>query len=115
KSEALAAAAETTATPTATTSASTTTRFLRPSFIHDQAATINALAVERGNGGLRLLVGAHLDEAETFGTPGGAVRDYLRRVDGAVGRKHLFEIVLADVVAQIAYRKLFAQWNSPKV
>jgi hypothetical protein len=123
ESEALAAAPRTaiptvtatsSATETTATATATSARFLGARFIHYHAATIDTLAVESSDSGLRLLVGAHLDEAETLGTSGVAVHDYLGRANRAVWPKHLFEITLANVVTQITYIKLLAHGNSPE-
>lgn len=49
-----------------TKAAATRARLLRARLIDGQGTTINALAVERGNGGLGLLLGAHFDKTETL-------------------------------------------------
>src|SRR5438046_1114743 len=46
-------------------------------FIDRQSPALNLLAVEGGDGGLRFLIAAHLDEAEPLGSPGVAVHDHL--------------------------------------
>jgi hypothetical protein len=109
------AAATTTSTATAAPAAAATTTtaaaaiFLRTGFVYGQAAAVDALAVERFDGGLRLRFRAHLDEAEALGAAGIAVRDHLHRRHRAMRGEHLFKVVLLDVVAQIAYIKLLAQ------
>lgn len=63
-----ASASATTAAVTAAPSASATSAFtLRAGFVHHQCATEKILAVERGDGFLRLGVVANLREAETAG------------------------------------------------
>lgn len=97
--------AATTATAAATTAATATTTaaFLRTGFIHGEIAAFNVLAIECGDRVLRLLIGAHFDETEAFGASGFTVGDHLRRLHRTVFGKHLFQVVTADTVAQVAY------------
>src|SRR5262245_55277282 len=78
-----AAAAVTAPTTTAVTAAAATAAAfgLRPGLVHRQGAALDFGAVERSNGGLRLGVRAHLDEAEAFRATRVAVHDHLRRGD----------------------------------
>lgn len=77
-SVATAAAAVTAATP-ATGAAppapvtAATSAFTRRGLIDDEVASIDFCTIEGGDGGLGLLVAAHLHEAETLGTSGVAV------------------------------------------
>src|SRR3982750_2734062 len=52
--------------------------------VHGEAAALEVAAVERGDGGLRLLVVAHFHEAETLGAPGVPIHDHLRGIHGSV-------------------------------
>src|SRR4051812_20397106 len=62
--------------------------------VDGQAASARLLAVEAGDGGLRLRVGAHLDEAEALGAAGVAVHDDLRRLHGAEGAEQLLQFTV---------------------
>src|SRR5438067_1113705 len=99
-----AAAATTTATePTAATTAAAATRalFARAGFVDGQGATVVLLAVECRDGGRRLVIVRHLDEAEPLAAAGVAVVDDLCRDDLAVGAEQLFEFRAIDFVAQV--------------
>src|SRR5262249_49414050 len=63
--------------------------------------TLDLLAVEGGDGGLRLLLAAHFDEAEPLGLLGGAIRDHFGRTHGAVRREQLLQLTVADAIAQV--------------
>src|SRR4051794_16013493 len=83
------AAASTATAAAAVAAASTATAAaalgLGPCFVHGQASAIDLLAVEGGNGGLGLLVAAHLHETEALRAPGVAVHDDLGGLHGPVG------------------------------
>ena len=66
-----------------------------------EARAARLRAVEGGDGGLGLLLGLHLHEAEALGPPGVAVHDDLRRLHGAVRRKHLFQVAVSHAVGQV--------------
>jgi len=88
-----------TATLTGTTRATATrTRLLRACFVDGQRATIDALAVERGNCGLRLLLRTHFDKAEALRTLRFTIGDDLSRSHRTVCGEHLLQIALVDVV-----------------
>src|SRR5690349_11810931 len=70
--------------------------FLGPGLVHRERASPHLLAVQRGDRRLRLLVGAHLDEAEAFRLPGGTISDHLRRAHRAVRREQLLQVRVAD-------------------
>src|SRR5208337_3832026 len=53
-------------------------------FVHGQRAAAVVLAVEPGDGGLRLAVAAHLDETEALAPAGVPVADDLRAAHGSV-------------------------------
>ena len=84
------------------------TSFPGTGFVDGEAATIDLLAVEGGDGGLGLLVAAHLDEAEALGPPRVPVHDDLRRLDGAVLIEHLLQIAVGHRVGQVAHVQLLA-------
>jgi len=98
----------TTRTTTATTGTATLTgatrttatraRLLRARFVDGQRATIDALAVERGNCGLRLLLRTHFDKAEALRTLRFTIGDDLSRSHRTVCGKHLLQIALVNVV-----------------
>jgi hypothetical protein len=76
-----AATTATATTPAAKATATTTaTRavFLGPGFIDGQSAAVVLLAVEGGNGRLRLFVRGHLHETKPFAASGVTVVDDLR-------------------------------------
>src|SRR5438093_4377805 len=84
-----ATAPATAAEPTAT--AATATVLFGLGLIDRQGAAVHLFAVHRGNGGLRLLVAAHFDEAEALGATRVPVHDDLGRLHRAVRREHLFQ------------------------
>src|SRR4051794_3243278 len=87
---------------TATAAAATGAVFLGLGLIDGEVAAVVGLAVEGGDGGLRLGVAAHLDEAEALAAAGVAVLDDFRALDGAVLREQLLEVRAGGVVAEIA-------------
>jgi hypothetical protein len=98
------AAATARAAPLATaTTAATCARLLGTCFIDGQGTTFNTLSVERSNCCLRFLIGAHFDKTETFGALRFTIGDHLCRSNRAVRGKHLLQIILFHVVAQVAY------------
>src|SRR3954453_17941868 len=74
---------------TATATAAATTLLAGAGLVHGEAATLEIAPVERGDGGLRLLVVAHLHEAEALGAPGVTIHDHLGGIHGAVLREHV--------------------------
>ena len=88
---------------TPATTAATCARLLGTCFIDGQGTTFNTLSVERSNCCLRFLIGAHFDKAETFGALRFTIGDHLCRSNRAVRGKHLLQIILFHVVAQVAY------------
>src|SRR5262249_35289496 len=74
----------------------------RPGLVDGQAATADLLAAEAGDGGLGLLVGAHLHEAEALGAAGVPVHDDLGRLHRAVRLEHLRQVGVGGLVAQVA-------------
>src|SRR5688572_2519824 len=63
-----------------------------PGLVDGQGPAVGLLAVEGGDGRLRLLVGLHLHEAEALGAAGVAVHDDLGRLHRAVGLEQLREV-----------------------
>jgi hypothetical protein len=88
---------------TATTAAATCARLLGTCFIDGQGTTFNTLSVERSNRCLRFLIGAHFDKTEAFGALRFTISDHLCRSNRTVRGKHLLQITLFHVVAQVAY------------
>src|SRR5262245_4837852 len=83
----------TTIAATATTTAASAATFgLGPGFVDRQRATVHFFPVKSSDGGLGFLVAAHLDKTESLGPTRVPVLDHLRRLHGAVGREHLFQI-----------------------
>src|SRR5205085_10765812 len=119
-----ATAAATTASPTAAVAASTTTTtaaaaakpaasasrpvFARLGFVDGQRAAVVVLAVERRDGRLSLLIGAHFHETESLAASGHAVADDFSALHGSVRAKQLLEFGAINVVAQIPHIQLLA-------
>src|SRR5438105_2271519 len=82
----------------ATATAATAAVLFGLGLIDRRGAAVHLFAVHRGDGGLRLLVAAHLDEAEALGPARVAVHDDLRRLDRAVRREHLFQRTVGHAV-----------------
>ncbi len=91
------------AAPLATATTAACARLLGTCFIDGQGTTFNTLSVERSNRCLRFLIGAHFDKTETFGALRFTIGDHLCRSNRAVRGKHLLQIILFHVVAQVAY------------
>src|SRR5205085_9470765 len=79
---------------------------LGPGLVHGQAAAAHFRAVEGGDGGLGLLVAAHLDETEPLGPPRVTVHDHLRRLHRAVGLEELAQLAFSHAGAQVAHVQL---------
>ena len=78
------AAATTAAVATAAAAATARAVFAGLGLVDGQGAAVVLLAVEGGDGGLGLVVAAHLDEAEALAPAGVAVLDDFGALDGAV-------------------------------
>src|SRR5205823_5203852 len=70
--------------------------------VDGEGAAAGVLAVQGGDGGLGLLVGLHLHEAEALGAAGVPVHDDLGRLHGAVRLEHLGEVPVGHPVTQVA-------------
>src|SRR4051812_26893429 len=79
----------------ATTAGAAAPALLGPGFVDRQGAAVHFLAVEGGDGRLRLLVARHLDEPEALGPAAVPVHDDLGRLHGAVGLEHLCQVGVA--------------------
>src|SRR5580658_5176847 len=109
-SAATAAAVTTAATTVATTAAATaeaaatTTAalFAGTSFVYRQGPAADLLAVQRLDGVLSFLVGAHFDEAEAFGSARVAVHDHLSGLHRPVPCEHLLERAVGYIVAEVS-------------
>jgi hypothetical protein len=82
-SAAAVAAATATIASAATAAAAGRTLFTRARFIHSQRSTVDTLAVEFGNGSLRVLFRGHCDKGEAAGFPGEFVLHQHYLLDGA--------------------------------
>ena len=105
------AEATTTAAAGATTAAATEaarTLFTRTRLVDDDRATVERLAVHAVDGCLGFRIRAHLDEAEALRAPRVAVHHDLGRRDRAVLREGLLEVIVTDVVRQVADVKFVA-------
>src|SRR4051812_1604940 len=98
---AAAATVAATATAAAAPAAATATLFAGTGLVHGEAATLEIAPVERRDGGLRLLVTAHLHEAEALGAPGVTIHDHLGGIHGAVLREHVLQIAVAKAIRQV--------------
>src|SRR4051794_5019664 len=88
------AAATTAATEPPTTATTATPLGPRPRLVDGQGAAVHLLAVEGGDGRLRLLLTAHLHEAEALGAARVTVLDHLRRFHRPVRLEHLLQIAV---------------------
>src|SRR5262249_27414518 len=70
----------------------------RLGLVDGELAAVHLLAAQGGDGGLGLLVGAHLHEAEALGAVRVPVHDHLRRLHGAEGREHLLQVAAGDAI-----------------
>src|SRR5206468_959835 len=105
---ALIAPAPVTALPTAAA-----TR-LGPGLVDREGPAARLPAVEGGDGGLGLLVAAHLHEPEALGPARVPVHDHLGRLHGAVGPEHRREIAVGHAVAQVADVQLLTHVRTPR-
>src|SRR5262249_5306217 len=94
--------AATTKAASSTATAAATALGARLGLVDGQGAAAGVLAVQGGDGGLGLLLGLHLHEAEALRTAGVAVHDDLRRLHRAVGRKQLLQVTAGHSIAQVA-------------
>jgi hypothetical protein len=82
----------------APTWATAATPFLRASLIDRYRPAVHLLAVEGGDGRVRFLVAAHLNEAEPLRLPGSAVRDHLGGAYSAMSREQPFQVTAVNAV-----------------
>src|SRR6516165_8893609 len=101
---ATAAVAATTTAAAAVAAAATATApvLARPGLVDGEVTAAGELAVQGGDGRLRLLVRLHLHEAEPFRAPGVTVHDDLGRLHGPVGREHLLQVAVGHAIIQIS-------------
>jgi len=105
------APAVTTTTAAAVAAATTTTaakiargaRFHGTRFVDDQVAPAHRLAVNPGDGGLRLGIASHFHETETFGTSAVTLHHDLGAGDRAELLEQLCQILIAHSVRQVAH------------
>jgi hypothetical protein len=79
-----------------------------PGLVDVQAAVINLLAGEPGDGRLGLGVAGHLDEAESLRLAGIPVHDHRGRLHRALRHKHMLQVAVRHAVRQVAYVNLLA-------
>ena len=91
------------------------TRRMRPSLVHRQCTTFNALAVECRNRCQSLRLRAHLDKPEALRALRFSVGNDLRRRYRSVRGKHLLQITRLDAITQVADVKLIAHLNDSPV
>src|SRR5688500_13398576 len=102
---AAATAAAATAVPAAATAAAAATAtgavFAGLGLVDGEVTPVDFLPVQGGDGGLGLLVAAHLDEPESLAAAGVPVLDHLGALHGAVLRAQLLEVRAGRVVAEV--------------
>jgi hypothetical protein len=98
------AAIATSATEAATAATTKATRagLFGARFVDNDGPAVNGLPVQRCNGCLSFLRGAHFDKPETFGPAGHTVHDYFSAHDFAVSGEHFLKCFVGCVVTQIA-------------
>ena len=106
-------AASTPAAATATAATAAATFLARLGFVDRQRAAIVFLAVESGDGGLRLLIAGHLNKAESLAAARVSVRDHFRALDGAKSREQTFQIGAAHAIPQISDIQFLTQDEPP--
>jgi hypothetical protein len=74
-------------------------------FIHIDGSPAKFRAIQRGNGGFRLIGVRHFDEGEATGLTGFAVIDDGNVIHGAVLSEDIEELILRRAEAQITYEK----------
>ena len=107
-----AAVAATAAAISAATARARTFLLLRPRFVHCHRSAAIILTVELVDCSLRFGVAAHLDEAEAFASACIAVRDELRRFNGAAHRELCSNVFFSRRERQIADVKFPAHETS---
>ena len=85
----------------------------RPGLVDGEVAAVHVFAVKCLDGGLRLLVASHLNEAEALGTARVPVHDDLSRLHCPMRLEQLPQITVVYAVGQIAHVQLFAQAGPP--
>ena len=79
------------------------TFFAGTGLVDGQGASLPLLAIQGLDGGVRSFLGSHADEGETARPPGHFIHDKVNRVDGAVLRKQILEVIFDDVKGQISH------------
>ncbi len=111
-----AAAAFTAATSTAAAvwaTEASRTLFAWTCFVHDDSAASNGLTVQTVDSGLCFCIGAHFDEAETFGAASVTIHHDLGRAHAAELGESVIQILIAHAVGQIAHVKFVAHERAP--
>jgi len=110
---AVAALAATTTAAVAAATAAAATILARSRFIDGQRPSVEVLAVQGGDGRLRLLVVVHFDKAEPLGAAGVPVHDDLGGLDRAVRCEEVLEIAVGSAIRQVADIQLLAHFGPP--
>ncbi len=113
---AVTAAAFTAATSTAAAvwaTEASRTLFAWTCFVHDDSAASNGLTVQTVDSGLCFCIGAHFDEAETFGAASVTIHHDLGRAHAAELGESVIQILIAHAVGQIAHVKFVAHERAP--
>jgi hypothetical protein len=107
-----AATTATAAIAAATTAASATTfaLFHGTRFVDGQGPTVDFLAVELRDSGLRFIGSSHFDETEAAGAAGYAIVDHLDPRDVARLGKEIGQVVFRHAKGQIAHIEFYAHF-----
>ena len=111
-----AAAAFTAATSTAAAvwaTEASRTLFAWTCFVHNDSAASNGLTVQTVDSGLCFCIGAHFDEAETFGAASVTIHHDLSGAHAAELGESVIQILIAHAVGQIAHVKFVAHERAP--
>lgn len=111
----VAASATAAARPSATITASATAASFFPGlgFVNGERPSAYFFAVQRTNGGLSLLIAAHLDKAETLGAAGFPIANDLSRFDRTELLKQPLQITVGRVIGQVADVQLLRHAGTP--
>ena len=105
---AVAATSATAAAAAVTAAAARRTFFTRTRLVHSESATVEGLAMEVGDGSLRVCVGPHGHEREAAGFAGEFVLDEKHFADRTCLREIVLQVGLSRVEGQIAHVEFVA-------
>jgi hypothetical protein len=109
-----AAAAFTTTAAEAAAASAGRTGFHGTSFVHDEAATTQRLAIHAFDSSLCFGIAAHFHKAEAFGTASVTLHHDLGAVDSTEVAKSLLQVFVANGVWQIANVQFVAHLGTPQ-